>query len=326
MESAATAPAPATARRWRAIGSAIAIAALAATVAALYGHRDAIVAATAGVDGRWLAAGFALTVLASIIGFLAFAPLVRSIAGSALTRRRLAKLYFVGQLMRHLPGRYIGIAYQVLDTRAEVAVETWVATNLVHTLAIASTGVLVGLCVVLAPTPQIAAVAAGAVFLGLRLLVVDSSLPLAVARAASGARWRAVRSVGAALSALIRPKRGPVAACIDLAALSWLAYLAAWACYGQAFAGLGAWAGVQLSAHYALAWFIGFVTLVTPSGLGIRELSFVTLARDFAPGAVAYGLVLGRVSLLASDIVLGSLALAFARLPRMRNPPENASE
>jgi uncharacterized membrane protein YbhN (UPF0104 family) len=64
-----------------------------------------------------------------------------------------------------------------------------------------------------------------------------------------------------------------------------------------------------MCAYYMVAWFVGYVSLLTPSGLGVRELVFAWLAKDFPPDAVALMAVVGRVSLLAVDLALG---LAFA--------------
>ncbi len=60
-----------------------------------------------------------------------------------------------------------------------------------------------------------------------------------------------------------------------------------------------------------LAWFVGYVSLLTPSGLGIRELVFVWLANEFPPDAVALMAVIGRISLLAIDLVMGLIFCAL---------------
>jgi uncharacterized membrane protein YbhN (UPF0104 family) len=66
---------------------------------------------------------------------------------------------------------------------------------------------------------------------------------------------------------------------------------------------------MQLCAFYMVAWFVGYVSLLTPSGLGVRELVFAWLAKDFAGDAVALMAVVGRINLLFVDLFMG---LAFA--------------
>ena len=88
-------------------------------------------------------------------------------------------------------------------------------------------------------------------------------------------------------------------------------YYASWFLNGMGYPPLGAGGGLQLGALYMLAWFVGYVSLVTPSGLGIRELVFVWLANDFPGDAVALMAVIGRISLLAVDLIMGLIFAPF---------------
>ena len=62
-----------------------------------------------------------------------------------------------------------------------------------------------------------------------------------------------------------------------------------------------------LCALYVIAWMAGYFSLVTPSGLGVRELVFVFLAHRFPPDAVAGLAIFGRAMLLVADILLGAI-------------------
>ena len=73
---------------------------------------------------------------------------------------------------------------------------------------------------------------------------------------------------------------------------------------------LSAFDGTVLCAMYTLAWFIGYVTLISPSGMGVRELAFALIAHRYPPDVIAGMAIIGRVMLLATDVFLG---MAFAR-------------
>jgi hypothetical protein len=283
------------------------------TIYALRGEAGAFNDALVRASVSGLFAGFILTLLASVLGYESFRRAFDGATAGTLAPTRLASLYFSSQLLRHLPGRYLGVVYQIARTRSEVPVGTWVAVNVVHSVAIASTGVLVGLIVILAPD-ALWAIAGLATAAGLlRWIVSTSQLPLVVAAALMRSRWRPMRAIGIPLKTMIERNQSTLWACVAWAGASWLVYLVAWAFYGWAFPDLGAWQGTRLSAYYALAWFVGFASVVAPSGWGVREATFLAVARNFSGSVVAYGLVIGRVSLLLNDLILGGVAVLIAR-------------
>lgn len=303
---------------WRFFGLLLACFGLGIAAYALRDAADGFLVAVSQASVGGLVAGFALTLGASMLGYESFRRAFEGAAGGALRSSRLASLYFSAQLLRHLPGRYFGVAYQIAITRAEVTAGSWVAVNAVHSMAIAGTGLLVGLIVVMSPGPLwvfVLVVAAGA---SLRWVVSASGGLQAAAAAMGRSHWRLLSSIGTPLASMMDQDRTALWGCIYWAGLSWVVYLLAWASYGAAFPGLGAWEGVRLSAYYALAWFVGFATLVAPSGWGIREATFLAVAKDFSGAVVAYGLVIGRVSLLLNDLVLGGTALLVARYRQAR--------
>jgi uncharacterized membrane protein YbhN (UPF0104 family) len=78
--------------------------------------------------------------------------------------------------------------------------------------------------------------------------------------------------------------------------------------------GVGPLDGLVLCALYSLAWALGFLVIVTPSGLGVRELAFAAMARDFPPEIIAYTVVVARLGLLGADMLLGLFSLWIGRL------------
>lgn len=68
---------------------------------------------------------------------------------------------------------------------------------------------------------------------------------------------------------------------------------------------------------YALAWTVGFLVLVVPAGVGIREAVLAAvLATELTTGAVVLVVLLSRVLLTAADLLLGGAGVLLARRAR----------
>jgi len=252
--------------------------------------------------------------LAAYVTFLAFVKLLPALRIEGYRLRELAHLYFAAQLFKHLPGRVWGIGYQWMAAGRTASFGSWVQVNVLH-MMLATYFALWTSAIVIATvfhvSVGIAAFAVGA--LGCDLL------------------WRAPRWLAALpwIGPLMRRRLGEAAlqesvniAPMDrlrillLFALSWIVCYAGWYFNGLAYAPLGGAGGVRMCAYYMIAWFVGYVSLLTPSGLGVRELVFAWLAQDFPNDAIVLMAVVGRVSLLLVDLVLGLLFAPFA--PRRR--------
>lgn len=111
-----------------------------------------------------------------------------------------------------------------------------------------------------------------------------------------------------------------------------LYYLMGWALLGSAFAALSAsvadvgWSDVALLAGgYAFAWEVGFLALITPGGLGIRELALYAILVLIFPAPVAAALVAASrlwqtlVEVAAAGTVWG-ITLRTRRLPSPKPP------
>lgn len=264
------------------------------------------------LHGAFLALAFLLLLLSLVAAFPSFLHLVRVSSGVEANLRVVSRLYFVSQMMKHLPGRFFGIAYQAMTAPALGSPAQWTGINIAYMLL--SLGAAAGI--------------------GTTILAVRGVLPLwtlisalvALAGCAGVLRWLAgrvptlqgkfwtiVSLLASATGKLFRP--GTALPVIGWFGISWVVYLLAWAAFG---AGLGesAWTGVELCALYSVSWVLGFVSLVTPSGLGVRELAFAALASNYGPDLVLYVAVAARFALLVADLVLGICQFALLRAPR----------
>jgi len=70
---------------------------------------------------------------------------------------------------------------------------------------------------------------------------------------------------------------------------------------------------VIISILYVASWIIGFVVIVLPSGILVRESTFVGLGMIFGydPGMMTFYAILGRLLFSVSDIINTLLAYAF---------------
>src|SRR6266513_2211006 len=121
--------------------------------------------------------------------------------------------------------------------------------------------------------------------------------------------------------ALRRMKREPVQLALRYSDILFitLAWCASWIVAGSAFYVLllALWPAVPLVAWpicigiYAIAWDIGFVSFITPSGLGIREAAIValfSLALPFPIGLASIMALLSRLVSTVAEVVCVSIA------------------
>ncbi len=128
-------------------------------------------------------------------------------------------------------------------------------------------------------------------------------------------------------AALRRFDRGPLGATLPFGQVLALIpyYLGGWVILGLGFAALCeavapiSWGDVPpLVGGYAFAWEIGFLALVTPSGLAVKEAALYAVARlVFPPPIAAAVVVLSRLWQTLAEVGAAAVVWAFARGKRM---------
>ncbi|UNK48978.1 hypothetical protein MNR01_14745 [Lysobacter sp. S4-A87] len=300
---------------WRVVAAIVTLAALVWVLLLLARAWPGLAARSNQISVWLLLLGTVVSIASSILVFEAFVAMAGVFGIRGLPHRQLAHLHFTAQLLKHLPGRVWGIGYQWIAARSAGSLGDWVRANVSHMLfaiffALWSSWLVLGFS--RGAGWGLLSLAAGLVaYWGGWLLVSRPAVTGWISRLPAALSDKLLAAEGLA--------QAPVAVrfrIFTLFAASWVLYYGAWLLYGASYPTLGAAGGAQLCAYYMLAWFAGYVSLITPSGLGVRELVFAWLAKDFPGDSVALMAIVGRVSMLFVDVVLGLLFAPFA--PRER--------
>lgn len=247
------------------------------------------------------------------------------------TRQRLgflyiARLLFVGQMIRHLPGRFWGVVYQVNEASSHIAPSKLVAINVDFMLVVLAHSVLI-------PTVVVAALgghgwlAGGIMLFGVALLAGMLRLPwlpFVIKRLPNRLARPLTRqlAMGEDAPAVAHHPRDIVMVLLSVIS-HWLFYLGAWQLFPRLFPQLTDTSPLLLCAAYTLAWVIGFLTVITPAGLGVRETAFVFFSAPLAAQAdLAFLAIFVRIWLLVIDLILFAIFVTISLLhsPRIAAP------
>ena len=192
-----------------------------------------------------------------------------------LSRWRAARIWFLSNIIRYLPGN----VWQPLGM-AQLCAEEGIPATVTLTSVVVHQA-LSGLAVTIIGIGYFAWMGQGETLRALApLLLALPALALALR-----ARWLEIALNGV----LRRLGRAPLRIRLPSRALAALTfgYIASWSLVGLGFAALvGAltpigWSTLpHLVASFAVAWLVGYLSLLTPSGLGVREGALVWLLQS----------------------------------------------
>lgn len=262
--------------------------------------------------GFWPVLGALAAVLAGLAFSVQLWRVLLASLGSPLPVRAAARVFFVGQLGKYLPGSVwpvlaqmeLGSVYRVPRARS--------ATASVLTILVSLLG---GLLAALVTLPLLAGATAGYRWAFLAAPVLVACLHPRVLNPLLDRLLRLVRR-----PAVERPLTGRTIG----VALGWA--MVPWVLYGTQVwllaVRLGAPEGraVLLAVGgYAFAWCVGFLIVFAPAGAGVREVLLVALLAPAVgtAGATAVALV-SRVVMTAGDLVMAGLAATAAAMAGRR--------
>lgn len=272
------------------------------------------------VDPLLLGASVVAHVGVLVWGVLVWGRVQRQFSGAAVPTTQLLRIWFVSNLAKYIPGKVFQfVAVAQLGRGSGAAPSVLLASLLVHTgLSLLTATLLAGLTLggqLLADVPQtlIAVVAVAGSLLLVHPALLDGALRL-VARVTRRdlLRWHGRWADGIAL--------------LGLSLTSWVLYGVAYYLFLAAFTPLPLGTLPALSGVNALSFVAGYLAIVTPGGLGVREAAMTALLLPLLPRSVAAVLAIAsRLWTIAAEVIGGLLALLLARRARTagaRPPPD----
>jgi hypothetical protein len=259
---------------------------------------------------RSLAAALAAVLAGILATFLCWRAVLAGLGGR-LPVAAGARVFFLGQLGKYLPGSVWPVMAQ-MELGRDYHVPQRVSGAAVGVFLLVVVGT--GLVVAAAAAPLLGPDAVGAYWwlLAVLPLVLVAVHPPVLNRLLALALRLARRP----------PLPSPLPGAAVLRAAGWA--LASWLAYGAhvwVLAGQLTAAGLPLLAHatgaFAAAWCAGFLLVVAPAGAGVREAALVLLlgAALSRPQATVVA-VLSRLLFVLGDLGWGVVALAGRRRPR----------
>lgn len=223
---------------------------------------------------------------------------------------QLARLLFTGQLIRHLPGRFWGVVFQVNETKQVLPVSSMVRVNVDLMVVTIMYAMLFALTVI--GYTFFGWLAAGLLLPGLVLVSISIHYNWPVLMLVKIAGILPDR-ISKRLQDAAGQKRLPWSKIVQLNLYQLSAYLfyyTGWVSFSIAWPDYAVLDFKLLGATYLLAWLAGFLSIATPSGLGVREAVFLLLSPGANQTMVAVVALLARMWLLVNDIVLFLVFLA----------------
>lgn len=230
----------------------------------------------------------------------------------ACKRPLLGNLFFSSQLMKHIPGRIWGVAYQAATVRS-IKVSEWIAINIVYSCLTSFFAIFVACVILLIPINEWLSIIA---FISITVLYFSlwssKSIDIFI-KSLNKLSFKKLETLSSAIHEYKKCSTSSKLEIYMICILGWVLYYASWGVFGLAWPTLGFWDGALLCAIYTFSWFVGYISIATPSGLGVRELVFISLSLQFPSDAVAGMIIFGRLALLFADVILGVTFLPFSK-------------
>jgi glycosyltransferase 2 family protein len=292
----------------------------------IYRERAILIQHLINVKGEGLLALLLLGLISAMPNALIFHVLLKKQSETTITFLYAARLFFIGQLIKHLPGRIWNIAYQINETRGCISAAATIRINIDFMFLVLSFAILIPLsvlCSYISLWFALFALLCGLSVIALSLRYdwsgrVLQTLALFLPGKFANAALQMTGTTPYSWAQIIK------LTCYST--LSWLFYFLAWQAFPLGWPVFADLDMLKLCANYSIAWFIGFITLLTPSGLGIREAAFLLMASGNTVASLALLAVIVRGWLLFNDVFLSLLFMLGQSLTsEEKNMPETFS-
>ncbi len=278
-------------------------------VSALRGQWDSAASRLQTLDPNW-----GLIAAASAIVFSTYALLIETwrrivvASGEALPFRTAARIWFVSNLGKYVPGKVWSIAAMTMMAR----------DNGVSPVAAAGSSVLIqmvtiaaGIGVVLVAGAQAVDQPVVAAIAAIAILLLMGATPILLPASA-----RLLSSLTGRNFSLPGISHGVVWAAAAKSAIAWIAYGIAFQVFVYAILGRATGATSSYVAVYAASYIIGFLALFAPGGAVVRESAMIASLLRFGLSDQADALaiaVASRLWLTLTELLPGLVYLALNR-------------
>ena len=253
-------------------------------------------------------ASTALT-LSMFLPSMIFWILLNNDSGERVAYADTHELYFSGQLLRYLPGRIWGIAYQISRTTRRLSAVRLTRVNVELMLYVMGMNVVLSMLILGVRLGWPTNLTLFAFFAG---LIALSAFFMGGFRGMIRGSTRLLpkRLASALDTASERPWEISTLLLVSVIFVGGKAvYLLAWNLLSRAYPMFEGVDMTSLAMMYSIAAIVGIASVVTPAGLGVREVSFVVLGSVVAgKGELAFLAVFVRLWLLAAELLLSLLS------------------
>jgi len=276
-------------------------------------HWGSVTAALGRLEFLAVAAAL-LSVLAALLATMEQWRLLLAGLGSPLPRRAAARIFFIGQLGKYVPGSVWPVLAQMeLGTAHKVPRHRSASASVLTMLL----SLFAGLLVALVTLPFVPGTRSYRwVFLAAPVLLVCLQ----------------PRVLNRGLDRLLRlarrpPLDQPLSGRMIAGALAWS--LASWVFFGLQIwllatrLGLPYGSGALLAVGgFAFAWCVGFVIVFVPVGAGVRDVLLIAMLGPLiGAGAATATALVSRVVMTAGDLIMAAAAAGLARRFRREGAP-----
>ena len=243
-----------------------------------------------------------------------FAALLHHHTQKAYPFMQIGRLLFTGQLIRHIPGRFFGVVFQISETRKSIPTSIVININIemmVVTIlyALLAAGSVIFYTLI---SPWVVSLFVVATIVGINFILRNNLAILFLIRIVNFLPTQIAKK----LPDQVFPEKIPY---IDLFKISlyqlsaFTFYYFGWKSFSIAWPQYETLNLLLLGATYLIAWLAGFLSIVTPGGLGVREAVFLLISPATNYGLLAIITLLARVWFLVNDFILFLVFFVFGR-------------
>jgi len=264
-------------------------------------------------------AGSAMLALSVFLAGIPFIAIARFFSKHETPLDHLLFLQFCGQLARHLPGRVWGLAFQLSNVRDSALASVVLRSHLDSALLGLGWSVLFPISLYAVNRyPWTLAYFVALLLVASAIFLSYGTFRLLPKRLCN---WISGKSAGVSGAELLSaPTFFSRTNAIVIGALlcSWVVFTSGMCVLIQGIFDLDLAVCLDIVVVYGISWLAGYMSFLTPGGIGVREATFVLLVPAISKGDAALMAVYFRLIFLATEFLLAGIAFIIYFLRNFR--------